>query len=90
MNKSELVAAVAAKAKITKADAERAINGFIDVVTHGVKGGKRIAVAGLGIFEARHRAARTGVNPATGAKIQIKAKKVPAFKAAKAFKDMVK
>lgn len=89
MNKAQIIEAIAQKAELSKADAERALNSFIDVVVSGVKGGQRIAVSGLGTFEKVKRAARTGVNPATGEKIQIKAKNAPKFKAAKAFKETV-
>lgn len=89
MNKSQLVESIAHEANLTKADAERALNAFIKTVTSNVKKGHKVAVAGLGTFEKIKRAARTGVNPATGAKIKIKAKNAPKFKAAKAFKDFV-
>jgi len=89
MNKSQLVEAIAKEAGLTKADAERALNAFIGTVTKSVKKGDKVAVSGLGTFEKVKRAARQGINPATGAKIQIKAKNAPKFKAAKAFKDLV-
>lgn len=90
MNKSELVALMAEKAGLTKADAERALNAFIEGVTGALKGGNKVALTGFGSFEVRHRAARDGVNPKTGQKIRIPATKVPAFKAGKALKDAVK
>jgi DNA-binding protein HU-beta len=90
MNKSELVALMAEKAGLTKADAERALNAFIEGVTGALKGGKKVALTGFGSFEVRYRAARDGVNPKTGQKIRIPATKVPAFKAGKALKDAVK
>lgn len=89
MKKAELVAAVAEKANITKKDAEAAIAAFTATVTEALKAGDEIAVANLGTFKVRERAAREGVNPATGAKIQIAASNVPAFKAGKALKDAV-
>ncbi len=89
MKKSELVLAIANDAGLTKADAERALNAFISIITSQVKKGNKVAVSGLGSFERVKRAARAGINPATGAKIQIKAKNAPKFKAAKAFKETV-
>ncbi len=89
MKKSELVLAIATEAGLTKADAERALNAFISTVVSQVKRGNKVAVSGLGSFERVARAARTGINPSTGAKIQIKAKNAPKFKAAKAFKETV-
>ena len=89
MNKTQLVETIAQEANLTKADAERALNGLIKGVISSVKNGDKVAIAGLGTFEKVRRAARSGVNPATGAKIQIKAKNAPKFKAAKAFKDFV-
>lgn len=89
MNKSLLVEAIAKEANLTKAEAERALNAFIGTVTKSVKKGDKVSVAGLGTFERVKRAARTGINPATGEKLKIKAKNAPKFKAAKAFKDLV-
>ncbi len=90
MKKAELVAAVAAKANITKKDADAAIAAVAAVVTEALKAGDEVALGNLGTFKVKERAARPGVNPATGAKITIAASKAPAFKAAKAFKDAVK
>ncbi len=89
MNKAELVEQIVKKTSLTKADAERALNAFIETTVESVKKGKKVAVAGLGIFERVHRKARDGVNPSTGAKIKIAAKNAPKFKAAKNFKDVV-
>ena len=89
MNKKELIEAVAKAAGLTNADGKRAVDAFIATVVANVKKGKRVAVSGLGTFEKVKRKARTGVNPATGAKIKIAAKNAPKFKAAKAFKDTV-
>ncbi len=89
MNKAELIEAMASKLSVSKADAERAVNAFIEITTTSVKSGKRVAVSGLGTFEKVKRAARTGINPQTKEKIKIKAKNAPKFKAAKAFKDLV-
>lgn len=89
MNKAELIEALAKESDVSKADAERVLNSLISVVVKNVKKGEPIAIAGLGSFERADKAARTGINPATGAKIKIAAKKAPKFKAAKAFKDAV-
>ena len=89
MNKAQLVEAIASTANLTKADAERAVNAFISTIVTNVKEGNKVAVSGLGSFERVARAARAGINPSTGAKIQIKDKNAPKFKAAKAFKDTV-
>ena len=90
MNKTELVALMAEEAGITKKDAEKALNAFIGGVQNAVKVGDKVSLIGFGTFEARARAAREGKNPQTGEKIKIAACKVPAFKAGKAFKDLVK
>ena len=90
MNKMELVAAVAAKANLSKKDAEAAVSATIDAVKDALKAGDKVALVGFGTFEVRERAARMGKNPQTGAAIEIAASKVPAFKAGKALKDAVK
>ncbi len=90
MNKTELVALMAEEADITKKDAEKALNAFIGGVQNAVKAGDKVSLIGFGTFEVRERAAREGKNPQTGEKIKIAACKVPAFKAGKAFKDLVK
>ncbi len=89
MNKSELIEAMASKSETSKSEAERLLNAFIHVVTDSVKSGKKVAISGLGSFEKVSRAARVGINPQTGTKIQIKAKGAPKFKASKVFKDLV-
>lgn len=90
MNKMDLVAAVAAKANLSKKDAEAAVSATIDAVKDALKAGDKVALVGFGTFEVRERAARMGKNPQTGAAIKIAASKVPAFKAGKALKDAVK
>ncbi len=90
MNKSDLIDAMRDAMGITRADAERAVEAFINTVTDSLKKGDQVAIAGLGIFEAKMRAARTGRNPRTGEAIEIKAMRVPKFRAAKALKDAVK
>jgi len=89
MNKSELIDGVASAANLSKADATRAVDGAIATVTQALKSGDQVTIVGFGTFLVRHRDARTGRNPRTGETIQIKASKVPAFKAGKALKDAV-
>jgi len=89
MNKSDLVDAIAESAGLSKADAGRALDAFVDTVTSTLKGGDGVSLVGFGTFSVRDRAARTGRNPRTGETIQIKASKNPAFKAGKALKDAV-
>ena len=89
-NKMDIVEKVAQTINCTKADAERAVEAMIDMITHTLKQGGDVSVAGLGIFEAKMRAGRMGRNPRTGASIQIKAMRVPKFRASKTLKDAVK
>ena len=89
MNKTELVAAIADKAKISKKDAEAAVKAFTEVVTKELKKGGKIQLVGFGTFEVAKRAAREGRNPQTGKTMKIKASKSPKFKAGKALKDAV-
>ena len=81
MNKSELVAAVAAQAGLTKAQAQKAVEATVDAIAGALKGGDKVQLVGFGTFSVVEKAAREGVNPSTGAKIQIPAKKVAKFKA---------
>ncbi len=90
MNKSELVAMMAEKAELSKKDAEKALNAFIESVQETIKSGDKISLVGFGTFELRKREAREGKNPRTGEKLTIAACNFPAFKAGKAFKDIVK
>lgn len=87
MNKTELMESVAGKANMTKKDTETCLSALIDVVTDTLSGGNKVQWTGFGTFELRHRAARKGVNPATGAQIDIAASDSPAFKPGKAFKE---
>ena len=89
MNKTELVAAVAEQADISKKDAEKALKAFVDVVTEEMKKGEKVQLVGFGTFEVSERAAREGRNPQTGKTMKIEACKAPKFKAGKALKDMV-
>ncbi len=87
MNKTELVAAIAEKTELTKADSEKALKAFIETVTETLKSGDKVQLVGFGTFEVSNRPARTGHNPRTGKSLKIKASKAPKFKAGKAFKD---
>ena len=89
MNKTELVAAVAEKAEVSKKDTEKALKAFVDVVTEELKKGEKVQLVGFGTFEVSERAAREGRNPQTGKTMKIAACKAPKFKAGKAFKDAV-
>lgn len=89
MNKAELVESIAKSADLSKASAGRALDGFINAVTKGLKKGDTITLVGFGTFSVRKRAARKGRNPRTGQEIKIKAAKIPSFKAGKALKDTV-
>jgi DNA-binding protein HU-beta len=80
-NKAELVDAIAAEAKLTKVDAQKALDAFINATTKALKKGDRVALVGFGSFSVAKRAARTGRNPQTGKAIKIAAKKVAKFKA---------
>ena len=86
MNKTELVAAIAEKAGLSKKDAEGAVKAFTDTVAEQLKAGEKIQLVGFGTFEVAERAARTGKNPQTGEAIKIPASKAPKFKAGKALK----
>lgn len=90
MNKTELVAALAEKAEVSKKDAEKVLNAFVETVQDAVKADDKVQLVGFGTFESKARAARDGKNPQTGEAIKIAACKVPAFKAGKAFKDLLK
>ena len=89
MNKTELVAAIADKAEISKKDSEKALKAFIDVVSDQLKKGDKVQLVGFGTFEVSERAAREGRNPQTGKTMKIAACKAPKFKAGKALKDEV-
>ena len=89
MNKTELIAAAAESAGVSKKDAERVINAAIDAITQSLARGEKVQLSGFGIFEVKERQARIGRNPATRESIQIPATRVPDFKASKALKDIV-
>ena len=89
MNKTELIAAIAEQAEISKKDAEKGLKAFVDVVTEQLKEGEKVQLVGFGTFEVSERAAREGRNPQTGKTMKIAACKAPKFKAGKALKDAV-
>ena len=89
MNKTELIAAMAEQAELSKKDAEKALKAFVDVVTEQLKEGEKVQLVGFGTFEVSERAAREGRNPQTGKTMKIAACKAPKFKAGKALKDAV-
>jgi DNA-binding protein HU-beta len=89
MNKTELVAAIAAKSELSKKDAEKALKAFSDVVSEELAQGGKVQLVGFGTFEVSERAAREGRNPHTGEAMTIAASKTPKFKAGKALKDLV-
>ncbi len=90
MNREELITEVAKKAKVSKKDANEILAATLESIEKAVKKGDKVTLVGFGTFSRRERAARKGRNPQTGKEIKIAAKKVPAFSAGKAFKDMVK
>ena len=89
MNKTELIAAMADQAGVSKKDAEKVLKAFTDVVAEELKNGGKVQLVGFGTFEVSERAARTGRNPQTGEEMTIAASKAPKFKAGKALKDSV-
>ncbi len=80
MNKAQLVDAIANDAKITKADAKKALDAFVNATTKALKKGDRVALVGFGTFSVTKRSARKGRNPQTGKEINIPAKKVARFR----------
>ena len=89
MNKTELIAEIAAKAGLAKKDAEKAVNAMMDVVSDAMAAGEKVQLVGFGSFETKEREARVGRNPKTKEAIEIPASCVPVFKAGKALKDKV-
>ena len=87
MNKSDLVEAIASGSGLSKADAGRALAATTDAITSALASGNSVGITGFGSFVVRHRAARTGRNPQTGASIHINASNVAAFRAGKSLKD---
>ena len=89
MNKADLVNLVAARTELTKTDVSLVVDAAIETIIDSVVEGKKVSILGFGSFEPRERSARQGLNPKTGEKIKIPAKRVPAFTAGKMFKDRV-
>jgi len=89
VNKAELIEAVAEKNEMTKAAATRAVDSVLGTITETLVSGDQVTLVGFGTFQVRDRAARVGRNPRTGEAIDIKASKIPSFKAGKALKDAV-
>jgi DNA-binding protein HU-beta len=90
MNKTELVKAIAEKANLKVSETEKLVNAFIDTVSISLKKKGKVTLVGFGTFAVAHRKKKVGINPKTQAKIEIKAKDVPVFRAGKALKDKVK
>jgi DNA-binding protein HU-beta len=90
MNKAELIAKLAQTAKLNKAQSGKAVESFVNIVSGALKKNDSVTLVGFGTFKVAHRKARSGVNPKTGAKIQIKACKVPRFSAGKALKESIR
>ena len=89
MNKTDLIDAIAAKADISKKDAEVALKATIESIEEALKNNEKVVLVGFGTFSVKERAARTGRNPSTGKTIKIAASKAPAFKAGKELKDII-
>ncbi len=89
MKKTDLIDVIKENVGISKKDAEKALTVALDAIVNAVAAGDKVQISGFGTFEQRQRNARTGVDPRTGESINIAASKVPAFKAGKAFKDIV-
>lgn len=89
MNKTELITAMADKAGLTKKDAEKALNAFVESVQDALIAGERVQLVGFGSFEVRERAAKEGFNPQTKEKMMIPASKSPVFKAGQGFKNAI-
>ena len=89
MNKQELIERMAGKTGLTKKDCGTALDGFLSAVTEALQAGEAVKLVGLGSFEVKRRAARTGRNPQTKEVVEIPAQTVPVFKAGKGLKDNV-
>ena len=90
MNKNELISAIAEKTPATKADAEKFIDAFTQTVTEELAAGGSIRIVGFGTFESVERPARKGRNPQTGEEVEVKASRIPKFKAGKLLKESVR
>jgi Bacterial nucleoid DNA-binding protein len=89
MNKTELVAAVAAKTELSKKNAEKAVAAVLETVAETLAAGEKVQLVGFGTFEVREREARSAKNPRTGEPVEVAASRVPAFKAGQALKTKV-
>ena len=89
MNKAMVVELMSKTTKESKATCKRCLEAFMDVISDALKKSKPVVLTGFGTFSVLRRKARTGVNPATGGKMQIPAKRVPKFKPGKALKELV-
>ena len=89
MNKSELISTLSAKTEMSKKDAEKAVNSFIEIITASLAKDDKVQLVGFGTFMVKNRPARNARNPRTGEEIKISASKTPAFKAGKALKEKV-
>lgn len=89
MNKKELITAIAGKANLSQKDAGKALEALTAAITETLTAEGSLTIPGLGKFQVKERAARTGKNPSTGEKVEIAASRYPAFKAGKALKDAV-
>lgn len=90
INKAGLAEMLQQKVGLSKADSEKAMEAVVGTITETLKGGGQVSIAGLGIFEAKERAARKARNPRTGESVDVPAMRVPKFRAGKALKDAVK
>ncbi len=90
MTKQEFVDKVADRAQLSKRDADKAVNAFLDSITDALRSGQEVAFTGFGKFSTSNRAARQGVNPRTGERVQIQASRVPKFSAGSQLKQAVK
>lgn len=90
MNKGELIERVAEEAGMTKAEAQKHFEAFAGTVTEALKGGEEVRITGFGKFEARDRASREGVNPRSGEKMTIPAKRMPSFSAGNGLKEAIR
>ncbi|MEB3332868.1 MAG: HU family DNA-binding protein [Synechococcaceae cyanobacterium] len=89
MNKADLVNVISLRTNLTKTEVAKVVDALIDTIVDSVVDGKKVSILGFGSFEPRERSARQGLNPKTGEKISIPAKRVPAFTVGKQFKDRV-
>ncbi len=90
MNKTEMIIALAERTNLPKRDAEKALTGFLDLLTESLVNGEKVQLVGFGTFEVKERAARTARNPRTGESLEVGPSRAPVFKAGKSLKDAVK